>query len=83
MSDDNCVQVILYYGHRGKLVEDMARVCECDVAKASEFVDKYLHFLTKDLMRVLEANAVKAAALEAPLTAESEEIVPECESESK
>lgn len=83
MSDDNCVQVILFYGHKGELAEKMAATCECDQSLANEFINKYLHFLTKDLMRVLEANAVKATALEAALTAEPEENVPECESESK
>lgn len=50
--DENCLQIILFYGHKGRLVEKMAEVCGCEQAKAHEFINEYFTFLTKDTKRV-------------------------------
>lgn len=49
-SDENCVQIILFYGSRGDLVMKMAKELGCDEGKASDFINKYFHFLTEDLL---------------------------------
>ena len=43
----NCVQIILFYGHKGQLAEKMAEVCKCELQLAMDFINKDLHFLTE------------------------------------
>ncbi len=44
----NCVEFILFYGHKGELVEKMAETCQCEEQLAMDFINKYFHFLTKE-----------------------------------
>lgn len=43
----NCVQVMLFYGHKGQLAEKMAEACKCELQLAMDFINKDLHFLTE------------------------------------
>lgn len=46
--DSNCIEIILFYGNKERLIEKMSETCDCEHQKANEFIHKYFTFLTKE-----------------------------------